>query len=163
AALCDRNEAALAKTVQAYGAVPTYTDCAAMLAEARLDGAIIATNHNSHYALAKLCLEAGLAVMVEKPMVLRASHAQELVALAKAKGCPLIVGYPYNYTSLTRRARDVVQSGELGGIQLVTGIMSSMVIEFLRGNDQAYQPTFGYAVTGPGRVYADPELSGGGQ
>jgi predicted dehydrogenase len=41
--------------------------------------------------------------------------------------------------------------------------MASMVIEFYRGNDQAYAPQFGYPVTGPGRAYADPQLSGGGQ
>ena len=163
AALCDRSSEALERATAAFGPLATYTDCQAMLAAEALDGVVIATNHNSHYELAKACLEAGLHVLVEKPMVLRAAHAHELTKLAQAKGRELIVGYPYHFTELTRRARDILRSGELGAIQFVSCLMSSMVIEFYRGNEQAYQPVFHYKVTGPGRGYADPKLSGGGQ
>jgi predicted dehydrogenase len=162
-ALCDRSSEALERATAAFGPMATYTDCQAMLAAEALDGVVIATNHNSHYELAKACLEAGLHVLVEKPMVLRAAHAHELTALAQAHGRELIVGYPYHFTELTRRARDILRSGELGAIQFVSCLMSSMVIEFYRGNEQAYQPVFHYKVTGPGRGYADPQLSGGGQ
>jgi predicted dehydrogenase len=162
-ALCDRSPEALARANAAFGPVKTYTDCQAMLTAEELDGAIVATNHNSHYELVKQCLEAGLHVLVEKPMVLHAAEAHELTALAQAKGRELIVGYPYHFTENTRRARDVLRSGELGAIQFVSCLMSSMVIEFYRGNEQAYQPVFNYKVTGPGRAYADPKLSGGGQ
>jgi predicted dehydrogenase len=162
-ALCDRSSEALERATAAFGPMATYTDCQAMLAAEALDGVVIATNHNSHYELAKPCLEAGLHVLVEKPMVLRAAHAHELMTLAQAKGRELIVGYPYHFTELTRRARDILRSGELGAIQFVSCLMSSMVIEFYRGNEQAYQPVFHYKVTGPGRGYADPKLSGGGQ
>ena len=162
-ALCDRSPEALARANAAYGPVKTYPDCQAMLAAEDLDGAIVATNHTSHYELVKQCLEAGLHVLVEKPMVLHAAHAHELMALAQAKGRELIVGYPYSFTETTRRARDVLSSGELGPIQFVSCLMSSMVIEFYRGNEQAYQPVFHYKVTGPGQAYADPKLSGGGQ
>ena len=162
-ALCDRSPEALTRAMAAFGPVATYTDLGAMLAAEKLDGAIVATNHTSHYALAKACLEAGLHVLLEKPMVLRAAHAHELTALAQAQGRELIIGYPYHFTELTRRARQVLSSGELGAIQFVSCLMASMVIEFYRGNDQAYAPQFGYPVTGPGRAYADPQLSGGGQ
>jgi len=162
-ALCDRSSEAVERANAAYGPVKTYTDCQAMLAAEDLEGAIVATNHNSHYELVKQCLEAGLHVLVEKPMVLHAAEAHEVTALAQAKGRELIVGYPYHFTENTRRARDILRSGELGAIQFVSCLMSSMVIEFYRGNDKAYQPVFGYKVTGPGRAYADPKLSGGGQ
>ena len=162
-ALCDRSREALARATAAFGPIPTYTDCQAMLAAEKLDGVIVATNHTTHYELAKACLEAGLHVLIEKPMVLHAAHAHELIQLAQAHGCELIVGYPYHYNELSRRAREVLHSGELGAIQYVACVESTMVIEFYRGNDQAYQPLFQYAVTGPGGVYADPKLSGGGQ
>lgn len=162
-ALCDRSSEALERATTAFGPMATYTDCQAMLAAEALDGAVIATNHSSHYELAKACLEAGLHVLLEKPMVLRAAHAHELMKLAQANGRELIVGYPWHFTELTRRARDILHSGELGPIQFVSCLMSSMVIEFYRGNDQAYQPLFQYKVTGPGRAYSDPKLSGGGQ
>lgn len=162
-ALCDRSREALERATTAFGPMTTYTDCQGMLAAEALDGAVIATNHSSHYELAKACLEAGLHVLLEKPMVLRAAHAHELMKLAQAHGRELIVGYPWHFTELTRRARDILRSGELGPIQFVSCLMSSMVIEFYRGNDQAYRPVFQYKVTGPGRAYSDPKLSGGGQ
>ncbi|MCC7361659.1 MAG: Gfo/Idh/MocA family oxidoreductase [Anaerolineales bacterium] len=163
AALSDRSEAALARATAVFGPRKTYTDYHAMLAAERLDGVIVATNHTSHYAVAKACLEAGVHVLLEKPMVLEAAHAHDLVRLAAEKGRELIVGYPWNYTAVTRRARDVVASGRLGALQLVNVHFASMVIEFYRGNDQAYAPVFGYPVTGPGQAYSDPKLAGGGQ
>lgn len=161
-ALADKRPDALAKAAATYGVERTYTDVNDMLAQEQLDGVVVCVNHAAHYEVAKACLEAGLHVVLDKPMVLYASHAHELQALAQAKGRELIIGYPWHYTAISRRARDVIQSGELGAVQFVSCLFSSMVIEFLRGNDQAYQPEFGYPVTGPGSAYADPRLSGGG-
>jgi predicted dehydrogenase len=163
AAMCDASSAALEKAAAAFPTVRAYADFRELLRAEKLDGAIVSTTHATHFEVAQACLEAGLHVLVEKPMVLRAAHAHELVRLAEAQGRELIVGYPWHYTDLTRRARDIIQSGELGAIQFVSSLFASMVIEFLRGNDQAYQPVFNYPVTGPGRNYSDPKISGGGQ
>jgi predicted dehydrogenase len=162
-AVCDRSPEALERAVQAYGPLKLYQDHQALLAEEELDGVVVATNHTTHYELAKACLEAGRHVLLEKPMVLRAAHAHELVDLAARQQRELIIGYPWHYTSITRQARDLVQSGELGAIQFVASLFASMVVEFYRGNDQAYRTVFNYPVTGPGQAYADPKLSGGGQ
>jgi predicted dehydrogenase len=163
AAVCDRSAEALERVVKAYGPIKTYQDHRELLAAEKLDGVVVATNHATHYEITRDCLEAGLHVMLEKPMVLHAAEAHELVRLAEAKGLELIIGYPWPYTDLVRQARDVIQSGELGAIQLINCLYASMVIEFYRGNDQAYQSLFNYPVTGPGKVYSDPKASGGGQ
>jgi predicted dehydrogenase len=162
-AICDRSPEALERAVQAYGPLKLYQDYQALLAEEALDGMVVATNHSTHYEVAKACLEAGKHVMLEKPMVLRAAEAHELVALADRQGRELIIGYPWHFSPITRQARDLLQTGELGAIQFVSSLMASMVVEFYRGNDQAYRPVFNYPVTGPGTAYADPKLSGGGQ
>lgn len=161
-ALADRRPDVLAKAGAKYGVEHIYTDVNDMLAQEQLDGAIVCVNHAAHYEVAKACLEAGLHVVIDKPMVLYANHAHELQGLAQANGRELIVGYPWHYTAISRKARDIIQSGELGAVQFVSCLFSSMVVEFLRGNDQAYAPDFGYPVTGPGSAYADPKLSGGG-
>jgi predicted dehydrogenase len=134
-----------------------------MLARESLDGVIVAVNHRAHYEVAKECLVRGLHVLLEKPMTLEAKHARELVALAAAKKVELIVGYPYHFTEMTNKAREILQTGTLGEIQFVSCLFASMVIEFYRGNDSAYQAVFHYPVTGPGKSYADPAVSGGGQ
>jgi predicted dehydrogenase len=162
-AVADRRPEALDKAAAAYPGFTSYTDHRAMIATEALDGVIVCVNHTAHYEVARDCLDARLHVMLDKPMVLEAAHARDLLQRAQAKGVELIVGYPWNYTEITRRARDIIQSGELGAIQFVSALFTSMVIEFLRGNDEAYRPAFGYPVTGPGMAYADPKLSGGGQ
>jgi predicted dehydrogenase len=162
-ALCDKQPDRLASAAAAYGPVKTYTDLDEMLAQEQLDGAVVCVNHAAHYETAKACLEAGLHVVIDKPMVLKAAHAYDLVDIANARSVEIIMGYPWHYTENTRRARDIVQSGELGAVQYVSCLFASVVLEFLRGNDQAYRPESGYAVTGPGTVYSDPKRSGGGQ
>jgi len=93
--LCDRDPAKLASAAAAYGINTTYANIDDMLAREALDGAIVVTNHASHYPLAKRCLQAGLHVLIDKPMTLYAWEAKELVELAQAKGRELLVGYPY--------------------------------------------------------------------
>ena len=163
AAICDRSEEACERATAAFPGPAAYVDVETMLSEAELDGVVIAVPHAAHHALAARCLDAGLNVMLEKPMVLKAQHAADLVQRAEAQGVQLIIGYPWHFTRTAVRAREVLASGELGAIQHVACTQSSMVVEFYRGNDAAYQPIFDWTVAGPGDVYARPELSGGGQ
>ena len=84
-AVCDTSEEALDRVRAAYGEIKTYRDCREMLGREELDGAIVAVNHHAHYDVAKNCLERGLHVLLEKPMVLEAKHADALVELAASK------------------------------------------------------------------------------
>jgi predicted dehydrogenase len=129
-----------------------------MLAQEQLDGAVVVTSHASHYAVAKACLEAGLHVMIEKPMTLFARDAKALVDLAAARERELLVGYPFNYAPFVRYAKDVLDAGVLGEIEYIHCLYSSNVFELLRGNDAGVRG----AVHGPGDVYSDPVRSGGG-
>jgi predicted dehydrogenase len=160
--LCDRDADKLGAAAESYHIEKTYTDLATMLAQEPLDGAVIATNHASHFALAKQCLERGLHVMIEKPMTLYARDARELVELAQARGVEIIMGYPYHFTTHVNRVRQVIQGGELGPIQLVNCFMASNVINLFRGDDGSSRGAR-YVVHGPGTVYSQPHLSGGGQ
>lgn len=153
----------LGKAADKYGVANTYTDYKQMIDTENLDGVVIAVWHAEHHAVARACLESGLNVMLEKPMVLRAAHARELVQLAQRNKRELIIGYPWHFTAHTLRVREVVQSGELGRVLFVNSTFASAVLQFLRGDDKSYEAVFGYPVHGPGDVYADIEKSGGGQ
>src|SRR5690606_21466145 len=96
-ALCDRDPERLKKAADAYQIGTTYTHTKRLLANETIDGVIVATPHATHYALVKTALEHNLHVMVEKPMVLHANEARELVDIAKERGVELIVGYPWHY------------------------------------------------------------------
>ncbi len=161
--LCDADPEKLDAAAESYHIAKKYTDLATMLAQEQLDGAVIATNHASHYKLAKACLERGLHVMIEKPMTLYARDARALLDLAQAQNRQIIMGYPYHFTDHVRYVRQVIQSGELGAIQLVNCFMASFILNLLKGEDDADRPAPHYPVHGPGKVYSQPHLSGGGQ
>jgi predicted dehydrogenase len=160
-ALCDADPARLRAAAAAYGIATTYTDYHELLAREPLDAAVIATPHVTHYQIARDCLASGLHVLVEKPMTLYAADARVLVELARQRGRELIVGYPWNYTRQARHARDLLASGALGAMQFISCIFNSYNLDLLSGRDRSDQPQ-AYPVHGPGAVYSQPQLSGGG-
>lgn len=161
-AVCDRNPEKLDAAAESYQIARTYTDVASLLQNEKLDGAVVATYHVSHYENVRDCLDAGLHVMVEKPMTLYARDAKALVDLAQQQTRELIVGYPYNYTPHALRVREILSSGVLGTIQFVSCTFNSNVSTLFRGNDGSEEHANLYPVHGPGDVYAQPKLSGGG-
>lgn len=161
AALCDADAARLEAATRSCGEPPSYRSHSELLAAEELDGVIVATSHASHHPIVRDCLERGLHVLVEKPMTLRAREARELIALAAARGSELIVGYPWHYSPHVLAARSAVASGALGAVQYVSCTFSSQISELLRGHDGSERPG-AYPVHGPGAVYSNPALSGGG-
>lgn len=65
----------------------------------------VAVPTSSHYAVAKVCLEAGKHVLVEKPIAVQPAEAHELVALAKAKHLCLQVGHSEQFNPIMRIMR----------------------------------------------------------
>jgi predicted dehydrogenase len=124
-AVCQRNKVKLEAAAVKWNIPNTYTDYKVMIEKQPMDGLIIATPHHVHYEQAKLALENGIDVLVEKPMVVRASEARELIAVAKRNGKTIMVGHPLPYTTLAQKARDIIRSGKLGEVKHVTGLFAS--------------------------------------
>jgi predicted dehydrogenase len=59
----------------------------------RIDAACVAVPTDRHYEVARACLEAGVHVLVEKPLTRTLAEADALLALARAKGLVLQVGH----------------------------------------------------------------------
>lgn len=163
--IVDKNPDAARKAAAQYGIHHTYTSIEeAKSAHPQLQGAVVAVSHQAHYEVAKACLEQGLHLLIEKPMVLYAKDGKHLVDLAEQKGLKILVGYTFPYLPHLKTAKQYVDDGLLGEIQYVTCSMSSMTIEFLRGKPEAYNSIFNYPVTGPTeKTYSDPQVAGGGQ
>jgi predicted dehydrogenase len=86
-----------------------------LLNEARPDVVHITTPPESHFDIARSCLERGCHVYVEKPFTLYAEEAQRLVDLAQEKGLKLTVGHNEQFSHVARRMRALVETGYLGG------------------------------------------------
>lgn len=91
-----------------------YADLGQLLAEAEPDVVHITTPAESHFEIAKTCLERGCHVYVEKPFTLYAEEAKDLIAVAERKGLKLTVGHSDQFSHVARRLRALVAEGYLG-------------------------------------------------
>jgi predicted dehydrogenase len=102
-----------------FGAARAYGSAAELAVDPEVDVVYVASVHNDHYASAKLCLEAGLGVLVEKPLTVTDDEADSLIALARDRGAFLMEAVWNRTNPLIRKAAEVVASGELGAIRHV--------------------------------------------
>jgi predicted dehydrogenase len=112
--VCDREPLMAKQLRERFPADNYYTDVQTLLAEARPDVVHITTPPESHFLLAKLCLEFGCHVYVEKPFTLFADDALVLIELANARKLKLTVGHDDQFSQVARRMRSLVQQGYLG-------------------------------------------------
>ncbi len=95
--VCDQDAEALARMAKLYPEVRTTPDFHVVLNDRHIDAVVIATPATTHFEMARAALLAGKHVFVEKPLCLKASQAQELVALSHREGRTLMVGHLLEY------------------------------------------------------------------
>lgn len=86
------------------------------------DAVAIATPVSTHYALAKRCLEAGVHVLIEKPLAGSVQEAQELVELAAREKRVLMVDHTYLFGNPVRQIKKLVDGGEVGDLYYVDSV-----------------------------------------
>ena len=91
--------------------------------ELELDAVMIVTPHALHFAQAGAALEAGLDVLLEKPMVMNATEAVELIRTRDRTGRLLVVGFQGSLSPHVRAAAAMLRSGELGAILNVNALV----------------------------------------
>ena len=74
----------------------------------QVDVVSIAVPTSGHYAVAQACLNAGKHVLVEKPIAITLEEAQELVQLAKQRGCCLQVGHSERFNPIMALMRPFI-------------------------------------------------------
>jgi predicted dehydrogenase len=119
--LCDLDEDLRGRFAARYPATRVTADYAELLADDSLDAIVVATPVPTHYALAKLALEAGKHVMVEKPPAMHAAEMDELVRLASDRDRVLMPGHLLLYHPGVLKLKELVDAGELGEVLCVYG------------------------------------------
>jgi len=94
-------------------AVSTVED---IIDDAAVDIVVVATSNDVHFSLAKRTLEAGKHVVVEKPFTITTAEADELIALAEAKGLLLTVHHNARFHSDFKTVKEVIREGRLGPV-----------------------------------------------
>ena len=113
--VCDREEL-MAKQLAERFRIPAYfTDVLTLLERVRPDVVHVTTPPQGHFELARLCLNAGAHVFVEKPFTVHAAEARELVGLATQVNRKISVHHDQQFTEGAIRARKLIADGFLGG------------------------------------------------
>jgi predicted dehydrogenase len=100
----------------AHGCDTAYGSWAELAADGSLDVIYVATPHNAHHAAARICLEAGRAVLVEKPITLDAATAEDLISLATARGLFLMEAMWMRTNPAIRRIGELIADGAIGTV-----------------------------------------------
>lgn len=112
--VCDREPLMARQLKERFPIKACYSDLATMLQECHPDVVHITTPPGSHFDLARICLESGSHVYVEKPFTLYAHEAKDLIDLANERGLKITAGHDDQFSHVARRMRALVRSGFLG-------------------------------------------------
>ena len=85
----------------------------------KIKGVIVVTPSDNHYELAKLFLNKGKDVFIEKPITLNSNEAMELVEIAKNKNSILMVGHIFRFHPIVRDLKKRIDLGEFGKINMI--------------------------------------------
>ena len=95
-----------------------------LIEDSRIDVVHVCTPNDLHFPMVKMALNAGKHVLCEKPLATSVKEGEELTALAQQKG--LANGTVFNVRAYpqTRNMKAIVESGELGEVQVIQGTYS---------------------------------------
>jgi predicted dehydrogenase len=119
--LCDADESRRREFAARYPSARVTGDFEELLADPELEAVVVATPVPTHYELAKLALEAGKHVFVEKPPAMKGGEIDELVSIAEERDLVLMPGHLLLYHPGVLKLKELVDGGELGDVLMVYG------------------------------------------
>lgn len=150
-ALAGTDGARLEARSRQLGIARVTLDARSIFTDPGIDVVHICTPNDSHVALARQALEAGKNVVLEKPVALDGASAWELADLAASSGLHAMVAFTYRGYPMVRRARALVESGDLGEIRPVHGAY----LQDWLSEESDYNWRLEPATGGPSRAVAD--------
>jgi len=139
----DVNKQATAEVADLIGAKAYFTE-AELLADPEAQAVYIATPVFLHHKQVLDAAKAGKHVLVEKPLAGSVAEAEEMIAACRDAGVYLTEGYMMKNHALNVKAREMVESGEIGPVV------------FARAQISCWYPDL------PGAWRQDPQKGGGG-
>lgn len=97
-----------------WGFEKAYDSYEEMLQDEAVELVYVASPHSHHYQHARMCLEHGKHVLLEKAFTVNAKQAEELIVLAREKGLLLAEAIWTRYMPSRRMIDDIIQSGVIG-------------------------------------------------
>jgi predicted dehydrogenase len=114
AGVCDAEPLMARQFQERFGGGKYFSNLQELLYELRPDVVHVCTPPQSHFEIAKLCIEAGSHVYVEKPFALCLDDTRTMIASAVEKGVKITAGHDDQFRNAARRMRALVKDGFLG-------------------------------------------------
>ena len=132
-ALCDLEEQKMDELFSKFqlpSTVQKYTDYKEMLAYEKLDLVAICTESGKHGQIALDCLDAGVNLIIEKPIALSLEEADQIIELAKANNLKVSACHQNRFNKSVLKMREAVEAGRFGKL-----LHGSAHIRWKRGED----------------------------
>jgi len=120
-AVVNHRRESMAAFAAEFGIPRQYPDVADLLADGGVDALVVCTPNYLHAPQTIAALEAGVHVMVEKPMAMNATEAEAMVAASQKSGALLMVAHCWRFDPEVRWLRGQVEAGRLGRIVRTKG------------------------------------------
>ncbi|GIF24176.1 putative dehydrogenase [Actinoplanes tereljensis] len=119
AAVGSRSAETAAAFAKRYGFARSHGSYAELAADPEVDVVYIATPHAQHFDAALLCIEAGKAVLVEKPITLDLSAAAQLIQAAHTNNVFLMEAMWMRFNPAIRKIHELVEDGAIGWVSSI--------------------------------------------
>lgn len=117
-AIADKKDSQLRRAKSKYPGVLLVEDYRELFSLG-LDAVIISTPPQTHFKIAQDCMMHDLHVLVEKPLTLKSSEAEELIGLASTRGLILMVGHTFEYNSAVQAMKKYIDCRDLGDLYYI--------------------------------------------
>ncbi|OFZ86223.1 MAG: hypothetical protein A2V78_11365, partial [Betaproteobacteria bacterium RBG_16_64_18] len=115
-AVCTTRPESAEEARKAFGAKVAFTDFRAMCASKEIDAVAVVVRVPSHYEPTKAAIEAGKHVYTEWPLGRTTAEAEELAALARAKGVQTAVGLQSRVSPALLYMKELIEAGYVGEV-----------------------------------------------
>lgn len=119
---CDLGLEKLKRMKTLYPSIEITDNIDTILNDPSIDAVAIATPVYTHFKLGSKCLEHDKHILIEKPMASSSDECIQLLKLAEQHNKRLMVGHTFEYTAAVNKAKQIVDSGELGEILYINCI-----------------------------------------
>lgn len=135
-----------AKNLSKDTGAKVYSDWHDLVCLKEIDVVIVATTHDNLAEITKSAVKSGKHVLVEKPAAKNIEELTSIMSIAKKNSVKIHVGFNHRYHPSLRKARELVDAGELGELMFLRA-------RYGHGGRVGYEKEW----------RADPKISGGGE
>src|SRR5215470_10251313 len=113
-AVCDQSPTSRRRVHKNCPGIYVTADAQELVTSPELDAVAVVTPVWTHFELAKIALENGKHVFIEKPFTSSVAQAEQLINLAEQKNLKIMVDHTFLFTGAVKKIKQLVQEGNLG-------------------------------------------------